>query len=448
MSRGHSSGLTPKDVRYLALEGGGGKGVTYLGAIRALQNTTVRERGRDIPLLPIRLDEPLQTRRIKGISGTSAGAITALFLAMGATADQVGGVLSKPETFEAFFDVPAPGTWRTVDANNRPTTHSGLEPWQTAIYAAIKSGWIAALSLVKTQGAAMGWGGAALLTRLMPALLNVRGVSDNALLKRLLSSTSESVYGLLMDGGIFPGLPVRKFLQDSVNEWLLDRVQALENHTLPHPNISFAQFWRATQVDLRIIGVNLTHNRPAVFSAWHTPDFPVAEAVAISMNLPLVFKPVEVKAKVPKRASQGRYDYQGLWMDGGALNNLPIHVFDNPDESPDELSHAYDNPNPDLLHPGVLGLRLTDGAPGTQPRGPVQMDGSERHLWNLLGELLETLLYPSEEGQIRSPAERAQTVELFTYALTTLDFAPADELRKQPIAEAEKSIRKYFESRG
>lgn len=74
----------PHNVHYLALEGGGGKGVTYLGAIRALERLGV---------LPIDINRPGQNQ-IRGISGASAGAITALVLAMGADSAELARILS------------------------------------------------------------------------------------------------------------------------------------------------------------------------------------------------------------------------------------------------------------------------------------------------------------------------------------------------------------------
>ena len=51
--------LKSADVKYLSLEGGGGKGVTYLGAIEALEALKV---------LPI--DQPAGKNQIRGLAGS------------------------------------------------------------------------------------------------------------------------------------------------------------------------------------------------------------------------------------------------------------------------------------------------------------------------------------------------------------------------------------------
>ncbi|WP_229699329.1 patatin-like phospholipase family protein, partial [Nonomuraea glycinis] len=103
-------------LAYLALEGGGGKGATFLGAIQALKT---------MKILPIDIENP-GTSQIAGISGSSAGAITALLLGMGMTAQQLKAVLSRSSTFAGFFDGPAPGQYRLV--NSRGESAVGGKP--------------------------------------------------------------------------------------------------------------------------------------------------------------------------------------------------------------------------------------------------------------------------------------------------------------------------------
>lgn len=105
-------------VRYLTFEGGGGKGLVYVGAIAALERTLNPDLmprasdsyGKDVGLAPATLmtltDRPLfninahpDQRPFAGVSGASAGAITALFLAMGMSSsdidDEINTILPK-----------------------------------------------------------------------------------------------------------------------------------------------------------------------------------------------------------------------------------------------------------------------------------------------------------------------------------------------------------------
>src|SRR5215208_3455962 len=101
--------LNPSQVRFLALEGGGGKGIAFLGAIEALH-----------ALRRLPQDRPLD---LWGYAGASAGAITSLLLAMNYTPVQIRDYLRDPNV-SSFFAPPFP---RKRPAAGRPyETISGL----------------------------------------------------------------------------------------------------------------------------------------------------------------------------------------------------------------------------------------------------------------------------------------------------------------------------------
>lgn len=67
--------------------------------------------------------------------------------------------------------------------------------------------------------------------------------------------------------------------------------------------------------DLYIIGTNLSTHFSEVFSNEKTPDMPLADAVRISMSIPLFF--------ASKRSQRG-----DVYVDGGVLANYPVKLFD------------------------------------------------------------------------------------------------------------------------
>jgi predicted acylesterase/phospholipase RssA len=112
------------DLRYIAFEGGGGKGAVYKGAIVALEDlihkswkngvcsklvsgelTTAGPDAADSGAGTSILDyyEKPGTLRIKGISGASAGAITAFPLALGLTSDDIETILTSYRFAEEFL---------------------------------------------------------------------------------------------------------------------------------------------------------------------------------------------------------------------------------------------------------------------------------------------------------------------------------------------------------
>lgn len=70
---------------------------------------------------------------------------------------------------------------------------------------------------------------------------------------------------------------------------------------------------------LYIIGADVSTQTSSVFSAEYTPDMEVAEAVRISMSVPLFFEAIK---------STSQDGQQKVFADGGLLYNYPITLFD------------------------------------------------------------------------------------------------------------------------
>ncbi|MEO0404311.1 MAG: patatin-like phospholipase family protein [Bacteroidota bacterium] len=73
--------LKPNQVDYLIFEGAGIRGVSYVGAVKELEEQGV-------------------TENLKGVGGTSAGAITAMLIAAGYSGDELKQVLFDPDLGE------------------------------------------------------------------------------------------------------------------------------------------------------------------------------------------------------------------------------------------------------------------------------------------------------------------------------------------------------------
>ena len=88
---------------------------------------------------------------------------------------------------------------------------------------------------------------------------------------------------------------------------------------------TFAEFQDRGFRALYIIAANISRQRPEIFSTTHTPDVAVADAVRMSMSIPIFFESLRFDGK-----SFGDGDY---YVDGGLFDNFPMHIFDSPDFS-------------------------------------------------------------------------------------------------------------------
>lgn len=193
--------------RNLIFEGGGVKGIAYVGAVGVLEQKGI-------------------TQNIQRVAGTSVGAINALLFGLNYTNDDVQKILWKLD-FRNFKD----DTWGFIPDTIRLIRKFG---WYKGDFF---RNWIADLIAQKT------------------------GNSE---------STFKDLYALRTEKGFR---------------------------------------------DIYMIGTNLSTHFSEIFSYEHSPDMPVADAVRISMSIPLFF--------TAQRRAGG-----DVYVDGGVLDNYPVKLFD------------------------------------------------------------------------------------------------------------------------
>ena len=217
-----------------------------------------------------------------------------------------------------------------------------------------------------------------------------------------------------------------------------------------------------TGVDLVITGTNVSKNRTAYFSVGYTPDFSVAEAISLSMSIPLLFKPALIDGDVHRSASpEYNESYRGLWVDGGMLNNYPLHAFDqtarvlgltfqNRTNTVGGFTVAMPSGTDQPFNKSCAGFRL---GLRDDTKYKVADDFGEDQLGVLgkfLGSLLITILADASDSQIRSAEEQVRTCLLDTVGLGLVDFAgpTIDDLRgKAEQAEGKRAAIRAANSR-
>ena len=83
---------------------------------------------------------------------------------------------------------------------------------------------------------------------------------------------------------------------------------------------TFAEFKQRGFRDLYIVAVNSSKNRPEMFCAETTPHVAVADAVRMSISIPLFFEALQFDGK--------QFGSGDFYVDGGIYNNFPIKYFD------------------------------------------------------------------------------------------------------------------------
>ncbi|HLP53220.1 MAG TPA: patatin-like phospholipase family protein [Chitinophagales bacterium] len=398
---------------------------------------------------------------IKGISGSSAGAITALFVAMGIGYSQTKKLLKETVLindmngsrfvgiFETFFDYPPlknkidiindAKKFRAIKINSEDIFENNKLIYSGTTYETPPMH----IPFLKGFGKERAFEIAAWLVEfidpnhniLSKRLLNYFGDPEKELLNKNLMkeiqdlndlATQYFLKNLFFNNGLFVGDPVRHYFADKIDELLIKPARA-KNPSLKVGNgydLTFKEFYELTGVDLVITGTNVTDGLPFMFRKDFNAQMPVCEAVGISMNLPLIFKPVLF---VPTGSEETMFDELPQFVDGGVMNNIPMHAFDYPLDSGITVSEYYKSYQDRIvpLNPYMLALRLGN----TQITKRTTVGGKrtlEIFLFNYISSLLGTLMYPSELGQIRTPDEYSQTIALSTKGLDLLNFNPSD----------------------
>lgn len=135
-------------------------------------------------------------------------------------------------------------------------------------------------------------------------------------------------------------------------EWIKEQIASQFDIEKKVPPYTFADFKDSTlhkneQIfkDLYIIGTDISKNSSVVFSYETTPYMEVAEAVRISMSVPLIFE------SIASSCNTNETQPNGLYIDGGMLYNYPINLFDNKYRPKDTLGIYFKStPTPEPIN--------------------------------------------------------------------------------------------------
>ena len=164
------------------------------------------------------------------------------------------------------------------------------------------------------------------------------------------------------------------------------------------PNLTLSELHALAQQhpgqyrDLYTTGTNLTLQRSQVFSYETHPDMRVADAVRISMSIPLYYRAVLLDER--GRVVQGKPapgQAVQVVVDGGLLANYPLNLFDQPRYLPAGC--------PTRTNPETLGLRLDraaqialdTAATGRQALAPYDISSFPSYVGALYTVALENL---------------------------------------------------------
>jgi NTE family protein len=321
----------------LVFEGGGVKGIAYVGAMEVLEQKAI-------------------TKQISRVGGTSAGAINAVLFAAGYSNSETLKIL-KNLNFNNFLD----DSWGLVRDTKR----------------------------------------------------------------------------LVEDFGWYKG--------DFFHDW----ISKLVNQKLGSPNVTFRDLKEAKRPDLYVYGTNLSTRFGEVFSVEHTPSTRIADAVRISMSIPLFFAAFKNARK-------------DVYVDGGVLNNYPVKLFDRekylsgPANKSNSLERSYyvdenkkfmaghPNSSPYTFNKETLGFRLDTKREigifrdGAQPQH-TRIDDFFEYVKALVGTIIDA------QGTAHLHSDDwHRTVYVDTLGVGAIEFDISDTIKNKLRQSGKKGATEYF----
>lgn len=246
---------------FVVFAGGGAKGLAHLGAA-----TAATKEGLDFV----------------GVAGSSAGAFVAALLAGGYRGQEL-------------FNPDSPSDNILTRHGLTPMDLLGTTKWNQSVDARRHAfGTLRTVLAVGAFLASVSSPSSRRLIQLCRAIGDARGHFDTRAVNDFVNARiREKLVGLLADEGrTESSLPARIRFRD----------------------VDYRSYPQLRQ--LKIIATDVRRRQPVVFSQETTPDVEVGDAVAASMAIPLVFRPVAIPG------------YEGtLFVDGGLVSNLPTWVF-------------------------------------------------------------------------------------------------------------------------
>ena len=203
--------------------------------------------------------------------------------------------------------------------------------------------------------------------------------------------------------------------------------------------------------DLYVCATNLSTHFSEVFSMEHTPRMRIADAVRMSMSIPLFFAAVQ------------RQPSNDIYVDGGVLRNYPIKLFDREKyileaERPDyagtpdyyreetrKLREIHPDASSCVFNRQTLGFRLDSKAEISMFRdGAEPIHEKIEDFFDYAVHLVKTMMDAEINRHLHSD-DWQRTIYVDTLGVGTTDFDLSNE-RKEALVESGRSgAKRYFE---
>lgn len=178
-------------------------------------------------------------------------------------------------------------------------------------------------------------------------------------------------------------------------------------------------------LDLYVIGTDIAANSSKVFCYETTPNMEVAEAIRISMSIPLFFESIKINENTTVKDSTAH-----IFSDGGIMRNYPINLFD----------YKYFK---DIMVDGINVQTL-----GARFKSRIEYNEIDNFIEYIVN-LLKSFQRVQQDIYNYNPRDILRSIEIDAEDVSFVDFNinPGDETYNFLYQQGYKSAKNYFENK-
>jgi NTE family protein len=218
---------------------------------------------------------------------------------------------------------------------------------------------------------------------------------------------------------------------------------------LGNPRATFKDLKAKGYPELYVYGTNLCTHFGEVFSIERTPDMCIADAVRISMSIPLYF----VAVRSPK---------DDVYVDGGCLNNYPVKLFDRekyilpktslatmglPRPYYDTINESFLKVHPDsspyIYNKQTLGFRIDTKEEIAAFRHHERHTYEVKKFTQYVKELISTMMNCQANEHLHSD-DWHRTVYIDSLGISTTDFDITEKEKNELVDSGKTGAIEYF----
>lgn len=227
----------------------------------------------------------------------------------------------------------------------------------------------------------------------------------------------KNLYNLIENMGIASG--------NTFENWI---ETCIKNKT-GNPDYTFKNLYDDKGIILITTGTNLNRGITIYFHKDSFPNMPIKTAVRISMSIPFLFEPCKYTM----------LDIDDLYVDGGCLDNFPLHLFDGKYPGDPQAILNLVEPNPK-----TLGLKLTT----SDEKNNLQVE--KRQNINGIKDLIENLLstfMTSNERHLMRPSYWLRTISISVPDIPITQFTIDDKIKQSLNNSGYDCAKSFFENK-